>query len=27
MTTVPGRVKKLGDLFAPVLDHDQRLPE
>jgi bifunctional non-homologous end joining protein LigD len=27
MTTVPGRVKKLGDLFAPVLAGDQRLTE
>jgi bifunctional non-homologous end joining protein LigD len=27
LKTVPGRVKKMGDLFAPVLARDQRLPE
>ena len=26
LKTVPRRVKKLGDLFGPVLAHDQRLP-
>ena len=26
LKTVPRRVKKLGDLFAPVLAHDQQLP-